>query len=351
MMVLEVRPMTQHQISQPSDTFDVAVIGGGAAGLNAALVLARARRAVVVIDAGAPRNAPAAGVHGFLTRDGTPPAELLAIGRQEVERYGGAIMQAQAEAARRIGDLFDVTLADGRTVTARRLIVTTGLADEIPEIAGLRERWGHDVLHCPYCHGWEFRDQPIGIVATDARALHQASLFRQWTSDLVLFTHTGPALTDEQAEELAARGVRVVPGIVEAVEVADDRLAGVRLHDGTRIARRALVVAPRFVARSEILAGLGLHATPHPAGVGERIVADPTGRTEVPGVWVAGNVTDLMAQVVTSAAGGAMAGAAVNADLIAEETSQAVAAYRAQPTTAYRMQSSAASETIIARAS
>jgi thioredoxin reductase len=333
--------MTRERTETMTERFDVAVIGGGAAGLSAALVLARSRRAVIVIDAGAPRNAPAAGVHGFLTRDGMSPAALLSAGQQEVAYYGGLIVHGEAQAARRTADGFEVTLDDGRLVAARRLVVTTGLVDELPDVAGVRERWGRDVLHCPYCHGWEFRDQPIGILGTSPWAVHQALLFRQWTSDVVLFMHTAPDLTDEQAEQLAARGIRVVPGIVDSLEVADDRLAGVRLRDGTVVARRALVVAPRFVARSRVLAGLGLHPSPHPFG--EYIAADANGLTDVPGVWVAGNVTDLRAQVVAAAAGGVTVAAAVNADLIDEDTRRAV--------TAYRKRTAAASEHVPARAS
>jgi thioredoxin reductase len=290
-------------------------------------MLARSRRAVVVIDAGEPRNAPAAGVHGFLTRDGISPTELLTLGRAEVEQYGGQIIRCVATAARRIASGFEIDLKNGRTIAARRLVVTTGLVDELPDIVGLRERWGRDVLHCPYCHGWEFRDQSVGILSTGPMAIHQALLFRQLTSDVVMFTHTGPGLTDEQAEELAALDIRVVPGRIEALEVEDDGLTGVRLEDGTRIARRALVVGPRFVARSEVLASLGLAPSPHPMG-GEHIAADANGQTAIPGVWVAGNVTDLKAQVVVAAAGGASVGAAVNADLVAEDTRLAVAAYR-----------------------
>jgi thioredoxin reductase len=327
-IVVEVAMMPRELTENLTEPFDVAVIGGGAAGLSAALVLARARRAVIVVDAGSPRNAPSEGVHGFLTRDGISPAELLETGRQEVKRYGGLVVQGQARAAQRTTDCFAVTVDDGRRVAARRLVVTTGLVDELPDVAGLRERWGRDVLHCPYCHGWEVRDRPVGILGTGPRAVHQALLFRQWTSDLVLFTHTAPAPTDEQAEELAARGIRVVPGLVDALEVADDRLTGLRLHDGTVVARQALAVTPRFVARSEVLGSLGIQPTPHPLGIGEFIAADATGLTNVPGVWVAGNVADLMAQVVAAAAGGAFVAAAVNADLVAEDTRRAVSVYR-----------------------
>ncbi len=310
------------------DTYDVVVIGGGAAGLSGALTLVRSRRSVLVIDAGEPRNAPAAGVHGLISRDGVSPATLLEVGRSEVRGYGGHVVEGRASSATRDADGFGVTIDDSRVVTARRLLVATGLVDELPHVPGVRELWGRDVLHCPYCHGWEVRDQAVGVLASGPMAVHGALLFRQLTADLVLFTHTAPALTDEQAEQLAARGIRVVTGVVDSLEVVDDRLAGVRLQDGTVVARQALVVMPRFVARSEVLASLGLRPTPHPLGVGESVAADATGLTNVPGVWVAGNVTDLSGGIVAAAAAGVIAAAALNADLIAEETRRAVIAQR-----------------------
>jgi len=234
--------------------YDVVVIGGGAAGLSGALTLARSRRSVLVIDSGEPRNAPAAGVHGFLTRDGMNPKALLEVGRAEVRGYGGYIVDGRVTSASRDGDSFTVSLADGRVVSARRLLVTTGLIDELPEVSGLRERWGRDVLHCPYCHGWEVRDQAVGVLGTGPRAVHQALLFRQLTSDLVLFTHTAPQLSEEQAEQLAAREIRVFTGIVDSLEIVDDVLTGVRLRDGTLVARQALAVMPRSVARSGAMA-------------------------------------------------------------------------------------------------
>lgn len=315
-------------MTDQEDRYDVVVLGGGAAGLSGALMLARARRSVVVVDAGAPRNAPAAGVHGLLARDGTPPAELLERGRAEVRRYGGQVLTGEVDAAARDTEGFTVALAGGGSVRAGRLLVATGLVDQLPDLPGLRERWGRDVLHCPYCHGWEVRDQAIGVLASGPMSVHQALLFRQWSDDVTYFAHTGPEPTGEQAEQLAARGIRVVDGEVASLVVADDRLTGVRLTDGTVVSRAALAVAPRMVARAGFLAALGLRPAEHPSGMGEHIPADPTGRTDVPGVWVAGNVTDLSAQVGAAAAAGATAAAQINADLVAEETRQAVAAHR-----------------------
>lgn len=321
---------------QLMDEYDVVVVGGGAAGLSGALMLARARRSVVVIDSGAPRNAAAAGVHGLLGRDGMRPEELLERARAEVRGYRGQVVSGEVTAVARddmgnngIGDTgFTVTLADGRSVRARRLLVTTGLVDELPDVPGLRARWGRDVVHCPYCHGWEIRDQALGVLASGPMAMHQALLLRQWSADVTFFSHTMAPPAGEEAEQLAARGIGVVDGEVASLEIVDDRLVGVRLVDATVVAREALAVPPRMVARAGFLAALGLRATPHPSGAGEYIPADATGRTEVPGLWVAGNVTDLVAQVGTAAAAGASAATQINADLVAEETRQAVAAYR-----------------------
>jgi len=313
---------------QVPDEYDVIVVGGGAAGLNGALMLGRSRRSVAVIDAGAPRNAPAEGVHGLLAREGMPPGELLDRGRAEVTAYGGTIVPGEVVAAARDGAGFAVALADGRSVRGRRLLVTTGVVDELPDIAGLRERWGRDVVHCPYCHGWEVRDQAIGVVATGPMSMHQVQMFRQLSDDVVYFTHTAEAPSPQQAAELEARGIRVVDGAVASLEIAGDRITGVRLQDGTVVPRAAVAVGTRMVAQAGFLHDIGLHLIEHPSGAGEYIPSDAMGRAEVPGVWLAGNVTNPFAQVGAAAAEGAMAGAQINADLIAEEVEIAVAAQR-----------------------
>jgi thioredoxin reductase len=282
-------------------------------------MLARSRRAVLVVDAGAPRNAPADGVHGLLGREGMPPLELLERGREEVRGYGGEIVSGEVIGARRDGEWFVVGLAGGQSVRARRLLVTAGLVDELPGVPGLRERWGRDVVHCPYCHGWEVRDEPIGVLATGPASMHHALLFRQLTDDLVFFQDRQPDLTDEQAAQLAARGITLVTGEVEKIEINDDAIDGVRLKSGSLIPRRVIAVATRMVARADFLAGLGLKAVPHVSGMGEHVPVDAIGRTEAPGVWAAGNVTDLSAQVGSAAAAGAFAGAQINADLVVEE--------------------------------
>lgn len=308
---------------------DVIVIGGGPAGLNGALMLGRSRRSVVVIDSGHPRNAPATGIHGLLGREGMPPAELVRLGREEVRSYGGELIDGEVVAAVRDGDLFAVTQADGRTIHGRRLLVTTGLVDRLPDVEGLAERWGHEVIHCPYCHGWEFRDRLIGILRTGPGSMHHALLFRQLSDRVVFFTN-GAEMEAEHLEELEARNIKVVNGVVTAVVEDGGSMTGLRLDDGRVEACEVVAVLTRMEARAAFLAQLGLVAEEHPSGNGEYIPADGSGKTAIPGVWVAGNVTDLMAQVGTSAAAGALAGARINADLAEEETRQAVAEYRAR---------------------
>lgn len=316
--------------------YDVVIVGGGAAGLSGALALARARRSVLVIDAGEPRNAPASHVHNYLGRESTPPGELLAIGRNEAAGYGAEIVAGRVASAERLPGAedagFRVVTEDGRSVEARRLLVTTGLVDELPPVPGLAERWGREVLHCPYCHGHEVADRPIGVLATGPLAVHQALMWRQWSDDVTLFLHTGPEPSAEEYEELAARDVAVVDGEVAGLEITDDRFTGVRLTSGRVVPCEALVVQARFTARSAVLESLGLTPVAQEmAGtvVGTYIPSDPTGATEVPGVWVAGNVTRLTEQVVGAAAAGLMAAGALNGDLITEDTRLAVAARRA----------------------
>ncbi|WP_255378229.1 NAD(P)/FAD-dependent oxidoreductase [Quadrisphaera sp. DSM 44207] len=317
------------------------MIGGGAAGLSGALVLARSRRSVVVIDSGAPRNAPADGVHGLLGLEGTEPAELLRRGRAEVRGYGGRIVpgevtSAVADAPSATGDLrFTVTTADGATVRARRLLVATGLRDELPDVPGLARHWGRAVVHCPYCHGWEVRDRAIGVLAVGPASVHHALLFRQLTDDLVYFTR-GTELDEATRARFAARGIEVVDTPVAAVESHDEDITGVRLVDGRVVPRRVLAVATTTRARLDGLDGLGLPVRDLPSGAGRHVVSGLAGTTSVPGVWVAGNATELSAQVGASAAAGALAGAHLNADLATADADAALAGTRTatQPGTA-----------------
>jgi thioredoxin reductase len=299
--------------------YDVAVIGGGAAGLSAALVLSRARRSVAVVDAGEPRNSPAAHMQGFLSRDGMPPRDLLAAGRNEVQRYGGQLIAGTvARVVPGTGPQFRVTLADGPQLDARRVLVATGLRDELPDIPGVRERWGRDLLHCPYCHGYEVRDQPLGVLGGTPDAVQHAQLIRQWSSDVVYFPHTD-TLTADQHEQLAARAIGVVEGTVARLVVDDDRLRGIELAGGKFIARSAVFVRPRFVPNADLVVDMGCAVDDNGF-----VVADATGRTTVPGAWVAGNAANPRAQVITAAGEGSSAAIALNADLVEEDVQRAV---------------------------
>ncbi|MFE0425510.1 NAD(P)/FAD-dependent oxidoreductase [Streptomyces sp. NPDC058953] len=326
--------------------YEVVVVGGGAAGLSAALVLGRARRRVAVVDAGAPRNAPAARMHGFLSRDGMPPAALLATGRAEAAAYGVALFDGlvdeitardggsgtSGDGARGEGSGgtwgegsggFVVRLAGGAALTARRVLVATGLRDELPALPGVRERWGRDVLHCPYCHGYEVRDAPLGVLGTRPMAVHQALMVRQWSPDVVLFAHD-LVLTADERERLTARGIQIEEGAVRRLAVADDRLTGVELADGRVVERTAVFVPPLMVPADGPLAGLGC-ARDEATGA---VATDPAGRTSVPGVWAVGNVTDARAQVVVAAGAASVAAMDINHDLITADTDRAVAALR-----------------------
>ena len=293
------------------DTYDVAVVGGGAAGLSAALVLGRARRRVVVIDAGAPRNAPAAHLQGFLSRDGLPPADLLTMGRAEVTGYG---VELVADRVVRVRAGFVVGTAAGRALEARRILIATGVHDELPDVPGVRERWGRDLLHCPYCHGWEVRDQPLGVLGTLSGSVQHALLVRQWSDDVVYLAHTAePSLTEEA--HLEARGIGVVRGEVARLVVGADRLTGVELADGRLIARSAVFIRPLNRPHADgLLSGLGCKLDE--AGFAR---VDATWSTSVPGVWAAGNVVDPRAQVITSAGAGSAAAIAINADLVQDD--------------------------------
>ena len=298
-----------------TESYEVVVVGGGAAGLSAALVLGRARRRTLVVDAGEPRNAPAAHMQGYLSRDGMSPAEFLAVGREEIARYGVELVRDRAVDVTRDGD-FTVALASGRSVRARRLVVATGLRDELPDVPGVAGRFGNDVLHCPYCHGWEVRDRAFGVLATTPLSVHQALMVSQWSKDVTFFLHeiAESDLADDDLRRLAAAGVKVVPGEVAELVIEGDRLTGVRLADGTVHAREVVFTAPRAVPQTGLLEKLGAEFQETPFG--SYPVVDPTGLTSVPGVWAAGNAMGFAEQVVNAASGGYRAGAFINGELL-----------------------------------
>jgi thioredoxin reductase len=258
-------------------------------------------------------------MHGFLSRDGMPPVELLNIGRREVEGYGGEVREgAVTELVRCASSGFAVLLSDGQRHTARRLLVATGLRDELPDIAGLRDRWARDVLHCPYCHGYEVRDEQLGVLGGTSDTVRYAQIVRQWSDDVVFFAPAG-MLTEAQRSQLVSRAIGVVEGTVARVLVEDDHLCGVELDDGRAVRRTALFVPPRFVPNNDLLTRLG-------CDIDEDgwVVSGDSGQTSVAGVWVAGNVVNPRAQVITAAGEGSAAAIAINGDLVDEDVSNAV---------------------------
>jgi len=257
-------------------------------------------------------------MQGFLSRDGMPPKELLTVGRAEVLNHGVEIIE---DHVLEIAPGFSVHLASGDELSARRILIATGASDQLPEIPGASDRWGRDFLHCPYCHGWEVRDQPIGVLGTDPASIEHAHLLRQWSDDIILFPHTQPIRESERAA-LDAQGVDVVEGKVARFLVVDDRLHAVELADGPVVPRTAVFMRPTVHPHSDrVVESLGCAVDP--AGF---VQVDATGQTSVPGVWAAGNVTNPRAQVITAAGEGSAAAIAINTDLVQEDTRNAIEA-------------------------
>lgn len=305
------------------NTYDAVVIGGSAAGLSAATVLARALRTVLVIDAQQPRNSPAAHLHGFMSRDGMKPNALLTTGRDEAISYGAQFAQGRVTQLHRAADNgnFTVETEDGTTIGTRAVLVATGLRDELPDIAGVHEQWGIDVLHCPYCHGYEVRNTAIAVLGGENRpfTMHQAQLIRQWSNDVTFFPHR-ITLDDAEREQLTARGIRVIDGDVARVTTQGGRVSGIELTDGRTEARDTVFVGPRFTPNDTLLTKLG-------CSVRENgwVSVDAAGGTSIPGVWAAGNVVDSPAQLITAAGAGSTAAIALNHYLLAQDIEHAVA--------------------------
>jgi thioredoxin reductase len=300
---------------------EIVVIGGGSAGLSAALTLARARRRVVVIDSGDPRNAPAPGAHGLLGLEGINPLALLQKGREEVTSYGGKIIHARVTEAHPADDAFRIVTDTAGELFASTVLIASGTRDQLPEIPGLRERWGRDVIHCPYCHGWEIRDQRIGVLATGPMSALQALMFSQWSSEIRFFPQ-GLDYPPADLAKLAAGGIRIDRRVITGVGSSADRLDGVSLDDGSTVPLDALVVPTATRARVDGLDGLGLDVTETPMGTA--LTVDPAGHTNVAGVWAAGNVVNPATQVSEAAANGARVAMTMNTELIFQHAERTV---------------------------
>lgn len=304
---------------------DVAVIGGSAAGLAAALQLGRQRRSVIVIDSNEPRNAPAAHMHSYLGHEGLPPSGLTALGRDEVRSYGVEVLAGHAVDVTRAGGAhFRIELAGGHTVTARRVLAATGMVDELPDIEGLAEQWGRDVIHCPFCHGYEARDERIVQIVTHPMGLHPAVLFRQLTDRFTVVLHEGVGADDPALDGLRHAGVDILDARVRRIVTGDNgRVVALELADGGRVAADAIAIGPRFRVRTEAFATLGLAPVPHVNGLGDFVETDATGETSVPGLFAAGNITDPSQQVLQAAANGSRVGGMISFSLAHEDVAAA----------------------------
>lgn len=315
--------MSNHEHSRTIERHcDVAILGGSAAGLAAGLQLGRQRRSVIVVDSGSPRNAPAEAMHGYLGYEGASPTDLIRKGQAEVRSYGGEVLAGQANAVTKLGESkFRVDLLGGNSIVARRVLAATGLIDELPAIDGVADHWGHDVIHCPFCHGYEIRDLPTVQIVTHAMGLHSALLFRQLTSELTVVLHDWSEDRPD-LEALQRAGIRVLVKNVERLRTdPNGRVCGVELSDGNHIAAKAVVVTPRIRARAEIFIPAGLQTSQHPAGFGDYLITGDDGQTEVAGIYAAGNVTDPSHQVLNAAADGSRVGAMISFDLAQQDTS------------------------------
>lgn len=314
--------------------WDAVVIGGGAAGLSGALILAQAQCAVLVVDAQQPRNRFDDHMHGYLGWDGMDPAGLLGAGRAEVEKWGRQFRQARVESVAPTEQdgmpRFRLSLSDGSEVVARRLLVATGLVDELPDVEGLERWWGHEVFHCPYCHGVEIPPEAlVGVLGAGEDSVAEAHLLLQWAERVLLLTNDVLEPGPEDLAGLEARGIDVVRGKVVRTLAEGDRLTGVVLEDGTEVGLDELHVCPTVHVRRELLDQLGVQIRSEPDDHGLLIPSGDAGGTDVEGVWVAGNVRDCNAQVVDAAAQGLKAAVAINASLAQERVDEALAAARA----------------------
>ncbi|KRA24212.1 hypothetical protein ASD65_07100 [Microbacterium sp. Root61] len=297
--------------------WDAVVIGGGVAGLSAALMLGRARRRTLVIDGGAPRNRFAAHMHGVLGNDGTPPEELLARGRAEIERYGVRIVSGSVESVEDDPAGLAVTIAGRGAVSTRAVLVATGLTDELADVPGLAEYWGRGVLHCPYCHGWEVRDRVLGVILSSELGLHQTELVRQWSDEVIVFTSAIGSLRPEVEKRLRARGMRIIAEPVAEVIGDGTDVTAVRLSNGEDIPVGAVFTTGAARPHDGFLSSLSLDRTEAPAG--SFLAIDPMGRTSDSRIWAAGNVVAPAASVPMAMGAGTAAGASVNATLVAED--------------------------------
>lgn len=300
--------------------WDCVIVGGGATGLSAGLMLGRARRKTLLVDAGQQSNLSAHGIGGLLGFDGQPPAELYAAGHAELAAYPNVeVRDGDVVTGARDGDLFVLTLGDGSQVRARKVLLATGMEYERPALPGLAELWGRSVFHCPFCHGWEVRDLPLAVLASPERGVHSALLLRGWSDDIVLLTDGSAGLDVHGRELLAGADIVVDERPVAELDHVDGELAAVVFTDGSSLPRRGLLVATTLHQRSTLAEQLGVAAAEPGPLAADAVRVDPLCRTSIPGVFAAGDLGAQMAQVAFAVSSGSMAGVAVMQSLMAED--------------------------------
>ncbi|MEJ1095763.1 MULTISPECIES: NAD(P)/FAD-dependent oxidoreductase [unclassified Pseudoxanthomonas] len=295
--------------------YDALVVGGSFAGLAAATYIARAKRRVLVVDGGQPRNHFSPAAHGFLGHDGLPPGEILATARGQVLAYPNATLRTgEVVAIQPNASGFDVRLNDGTAISSRKLVMATGLRDELPALPGLSERWGRTVLHCPYCHGYETGGSPLGVLATHPMSAHQANLVHDWGS-VTFFTNGAPLPDEETVAKLIARGVVFETAPIAALLGNAPALTGVVLADGRELPLNALFVAP-VLHQCPLVTQLRLDMDESPTGPIVR--TDERRMTSVPGIYAAGDIVRSGHSVSFAVADGVMAGISLHQALVAE---------------------------------
>ena len=297
--------------------YDVVIVGGSAAGLSAALVLGRFRRHVLIFDHQKPRNAPADAAHNFFTRDGTPPAELLQIGREQLRPYPTIQHQtAEVVSLKPIANGFDVQTADGAVWQSRRVLLATGVRDELPAIPGLADYWGQGgVHHCPYCHGWEVRDQKVVIIGNGEVIYHLAALLSALSTDITACLHGDPPPTDEQQGKIQQMGVALYDARIVSIEGDSHHVQGVRLEDGRLLPCQAIFVGTKPQPHSPLAHEMGCEFDDR-----GYVRVDELGRTSIPNVYAAGDMATPFHQLVMAAASGTAAGSGINADIVFQLT-------------------------------
>jgi thioredoxin reductase len=296
--------------------WECIVVGGGAAGLSAALVLGRARRRTLVVDAGQPSNGVVTGIGGLLGHDHRPPAELYAAGRDELAAYPSVdVRVGEVVGGRRADGGFVLDLAGGARVAGARVVLATGMDYRYPDLPGVRERWGRSVFHCPFCHGWEVRGRPLGVLGRDDAGVHRARLLRMWSDHVTLFTDGPPEFGAEEAGHLAAAGVAVDDRPVTGFRGPGDTLEAITFADGERPCG-GLLVAVTLHQRSTLAQQLGAALAAPGMLAADAVEVDPLFHTTVPGLYAAGDVTAEMPSVANVVAAGSKAAASVVRDIV-----------------------------------